>query len=59
MLLIRAAFDTHIGGIYPAQPGGVMLFSAREKEKAPFFHRKIFKKDPSVRKIYVDTVRLI
>ena len=46
MLLIRAAFDTHIGGIYPAQPGGVMLFSAREKEKDPFSTEKFSKKTP-------------
>ena len=46
MLLIHTAFDTHNGGIYPAQPGGVMSFAAREKEKDPFFLQKNFQKRP-------------
>ena len=59
MLLIRAAFDTHIGGDMPDAAGrGDAIFRPR-KRKRPIFYRKIFKKDPSVRKIYVDTVRLI
>ena len=46
MLLMRAAFDTHIGGICQTQPGGLMLFSAREKEKDPFSTEKFSKKTP-------------
>ena len=44
MLLIHTAFDTHNGGIYPAQPGGVMLENSQNIKKTPFFYRKKSKK---------------
>ena len=52
-------FCCYIGGIYPAQPGGVMPQTEIFIKRPLFSTEKKLKKDHFVRKIYVDIVRLV